>query len=137
MLPTNTVGLDKLVNMAASGLLGNTAAGAVTALTPAQVYAQINNSGFVHTDNTKVGCIGLVWITSGSGVLEYPSGSFAVGTSGGTRYLRSTAGTWTVVWASVNNSGAISSGSVAQITTTSTTVVIGVNVLFAVGVRTA
>jgi hypothetical protein len=137
MLPTNTVGLDKLVNMAASGLLGNTAAGAVTALTPAQVYAQINNSGFVHTDNTKVGCIGFVWITSTSTVNEYPSGSFAVGTSGGTRYLRSASGTWTVLWASVNASGNISSGLVNQITTTSTNVVIGVNALFAVGVRTA
>lgn len=137
MVPTNTVGLDKLVNMAASGLLGNTAAGAVTALTPAQVYAQINNSGFIHTDNTKVGCIGLVWITSTSSVLEYPSSSFAVATVGSTRYLRSQAGTWSVVWITANSSGAVTNGAVSSITTSSTTVVVGANILYGVAVRTA
>lgn len=140
MFPTNTIGLDKLVNMAASGLLGNTAAGAVTALTPAQVYAQINSQGFVHTDNTKVGCIAIIWGQGSTGSLtQYPSGSFTSGVSGGNRYLRSSAGTWQVLAIGVNNTGNIYYGNVYSIDTTNSTVAAFTNPnnLFAIAVRTA
>lgn len=138
-VPTNTIGLDKLVNFSGVGILGATAAGAVAALTTqADILGVLDGFGVVHTDNTKVGCIGYAVIDSAGNITQYPSSSFTAAVVSTTRYPRSVAGTWQTLFVRINTGGGISSAQVFGMTTTNASV--GVNTsesMIIVAIRTA
>ena len=138
-VPTNTIGLDKLVNFSGVGILGATAAGAVAALTTqADILGVLDGFGVVHTDNTKVGCIGYAVIDSAGNITQYPSSSFTAAVVSTTRYPRSVAGTWQTLFVRINTGGGISAAQVFAMTTTNASV--GVNTaesMIIVAIRTA
>jgi hypothetical protein len=84
-IPANTIGLDKLVNMAAAGFLGRTGAGAVTELSAANAktvlgygnMADETKTNYVSHTTNQVGAINLIRGTlSGTGAgTNYTGGS--------------------------------------------------------------